>query len=519
VATSVKPRACLAEVIAALSLGTDLGLGHPMEHVLRQCVISLGLAEPCGLDESERSVVYYVALLAWVGCHVDSFEQAKWFGDDIALRNDVYSSDLIGINKARFVLRNIGGNAPAGQRIRTAIEFLGSGREAMESMHSTHCLVAGELARRLGLGESVREALLQVFERWDGKGEPGLLKGTGISRPVRLVQLADVVEVYHRAGGVEAATAVARERSGTQFDPALVQLLNERAAELLTPLEQATSWDVVINTEPGLRRALSDDELDTALEALADFGDLKSPYTLGHSRAVADLSSEAARLYGLPDLEVALVRRAGLVHDLGRMGVSNAIWDKRAPLTAAEQERIRLHPYLTERMLCASRALASLGELAAQHHERLDGSGYPRGSRGSALSPAARILAAADVYRAMLEPRPHREARPPADAAAELRAEVRQGALDAEAVEAVLRAEGHQTARRPQRPAGLTPREVEVLRLLARGLLNKEIAQRLHITPKTVGNHVEHIYTKIGVSTRAAASLFATECGLLEPAA
>ena len=212
------------------------------------------------------------------------------------------------------------------------------------------------------------------------------------------------------------------------------------------------------------------------------------------------------------------MRRAGLVHDLGRLGVSNAIWDKPGPLTALERERVRLHPYLTERMLSAASRLAPLGALAAQHHERLDGSGYPRELRANMLSPSARILAAADVYHAMLEPRPHREARSAGHAAGELRAEAQAGRLDGEAVDAVLRAAGHATARRPQRPAGLTAREAEILTLLARGLLNKEIARRLGIAPKTVGNHVEHIYAKLGVSSRAAAGLVATEHGLLASA-
>jgi HD-GYP domain-containing protein (c-di-GMP phosphodiesterase class II) len=507
---------CLAELIAALSLGTDLGIGQPMEHVLRECVLALGLGERFKLDESDRLVVYYTALLAWVGCHADSYEQARWFGDDITARADVYSADLIGINKARFVMRHLGAGEEPVRRARTALEFVVSGREAMESMHSTHCLIAGDLASRLGLGEPVRDALLQVFERWDGKGTPGLLAGAAISRPVRLVQVADVVEVFHRVGGVDAAVAVARERSGRQFDPTVVACFCDGARELLEPLADATSWDTVIEAQPGLRQTLSNAEFDAALEAIADFADLKSPYTMGHSRAVADLAAEAGRLCGLAEHELRALRRAGLVHDLGRLGVSNAIWDKRAALSAVERERVRLYPYLTERILSASSVLAPLGSLAGQHRERLDGSGYPRGLQASMLSPSARVLAAADVYRAMVEPRPHRAARSAPEAAEELRVEAREGRLDGEAVDAVLRAAGHEITRRAERPSGLTSREVEVLRLLARGLLNKEIARRLEISPKTVGNHVEHIYAKIGVSSRAAAGLFATEHGLLE---
>jgi DNA-binding CsgD family transcriptional regulator len=221
----------------------------------------------------------------------------------------------------------------------------------------------------------------------------------------------------------------------------------------------------------------------------------------------------------LPESEATTLWRAALVHDLGRLGVSNAIWDKQGPLTNAEWERVRLHPYLSERMLARPTALARLGTIAGLHHERMDGSGYPRGLSGSALGPAARLLAAADVYHAMTEPRPHRPPRPPAVATSELRAEAKAGRLDGEAVNAVLEAAGHRVRRRREWPVGLTPREVEVLALVARGSSNKEIARRLSISAKTVGNHVEHIYRKIGVTSRAGAALFATRHGLLDAVA
>ena len=195
--------------------------------------------------------------------------------------------------------------------------------------------------------------------------------------------------------------------------------------------------------------------------------------------------------------------------------MSNSIWDKRGPLGAGEWERVRMHPYLTERMLHRSPALAPLGTIVVQHRERLDGSGYPHGLSGGAISRPARIVGAADAYQAMREPRPHRPRRSAAEAAAELRAEVKAGRLDAEVVEAVLGAAGHRVSRRREGPAGLTAREVDVLRLLALGLSNKQIAGRLVIAPKTVGSHVEHIYAKIGASSRATASLFAMQHGLL----
>ena len=230
---------------------------------------------------------------------------------------------------------------------------------------------------------------------------------------------------------------------------------------------------------------------------------------------MAELAGAAGGRIGLEEPEVRTLRRAGLVHDLGRLGVSNAVLDKRGPLTGGDWERLRLQPYLTERMLRQSEALAPLAAIAIQHRERLDGSGYPRGLSGVGISQNARILAAADAYQAMREPRPHRPARSADAASAELRAEVRAGRLDSDAVEAVLGAAGHRVPRRRDGPAGLTQREVEVLRLLARGLSNKEIAERLVISPKTVANHVEHIYSKIDASTRAAAGLFAMRHGLL----
>ena len=513
-APSTGARVRLAELVAMISLGTDLGMGQSMEHVMRQSVIALRLAERLGLDEATRAVVYYVGLLGWVGCHVDAYEQAKWFGDDQALKADSRRVDLAGVAKRAFVVRHAGAGRGAAERARLGVRFAVEGRHVANTMIENHCVATNVLAAALGLGGDVREALDQTFERWDGKGAPAGAEGDQIRIPARLVTLADVVEIYHRSGGVDAAVAVARERRGTQFDPALVDVFCAEAPALFEDLDSATTWHAVIEAEPALELLLSDAELESALEAIADFTDLKSPWTIGHSRAVADLAHAAATLHGLPPGEATLLRRAGLVHDLGRLGVSNAIWDKPGGLTSSERERVRLHPYLTARMLASSGALAPLGAIAVQHHERLDGSGYPRGLSGDALTPSGRLLAAADAYHAMTEPRPHRAALAPADAAAQLRSGVRAALFDGDAADAVLRAAGHASKRRREWPAGLTSREVEVLKLLVRGLSNKEIAEQLVITRKTAGSHVEHIYAKIGVSNRARASLFAMKHGL-----
>jgi HD-GYP domain-containing protein (c-di-GMP phosphodiesterase class II) len=213
------------------------------------------------------------------------------------------------------------------------------------------------------------------------------------------------------------------------------------------------------------------------------------------------------------------VRRAALAHDLGRVGVSNAIWEKPGRLGFGEWERVRLHPHFTERAFAQSRELAPIGALAGSHHERLDGSGYHRGTRGPGLDQASRILAAADCYGAMREERPYRPALAAPAAEAELMREVEEGRLDPDAVDAVLAAAGHRVAQRPRElPSGLTRRELEILLVLVHGKSNQEIADDLRISVKTVGNHVQHVYEKVGVRSRAAATLWAFEHDLVRAA-
>ena len=506
----------LTELLAAVSLGTDLGMGHPMEHVLRQSFIALRLADRLGLEASEREAVYYSSLLAWVGCHVDAYEQAKWFGDDLALKHDIRLVDEG--NPAQvvtFVLRHLGAGRPRSERARLAATFLGGGRHVVQDINVNHFRAVDMLIERLALSDTIRRSVGQTFERWDGKGDPDGAKGEQLLMPTRLVNLADVVEVFHHAGGVDAAVAVAKERSGTQFDPTIVELFCASAAEIFDELDSASTWDAVMAAGPAPDRELSEWELDVALEAVADFIDLKSPYTLGHSRGVADTAHDAAVHLGMAPEEVSALRRAGLLHDLGRLGVSNAIWDKAAPLTQAEMERVRMHPYFTERMLLSCPALAELAPIAVHHHERLDGSGYPRGLAGDAISMAGRVLMAADLYRSKLEPRPHRPAAGVDEAAAHLRAEVRAARIDGGAAEAVLSATGHRARRRREWPAGLTARQVEVLRLVARGMSQREIAEALVISRKTASNHIEHVYAKTGATNRAMAALFAVKHGLI----
>jgi len=509
----------LAELMAALSLATDLGMGQPLEWALCSCVLAVRLGDALRFSQEELRETYYQALLRYIGCNAETHWMAALAGDEIALRTDFATVDngnmaeVLGMMTRHIRQANAGASRLA--LAQAVVRDLVVSARGTPGFFSGHCEVAQRLAARMGFGERIVHALGQIYARWDGKGTPAL-KGEAIAPAVRVVTLAQDAVTFHRLGGVDAAVNVARKRTGGAYDPAMVERFCHAAPVLLAGLEDEPSWDAVLAIEPGPRLYLTETQLDTACQALADFADIKSPYTLGHSTGVAALAAEAARRGGLPADDVVAIRRAGLLHDIGRVGVSAGIWGKAGPLSSREWEQVRLHPYHTERILARPPALARLGALAALHHERLDGSGYHRAAPASILPPSARILAAADTYQAMAELRPHRPARAPEDAAAELRREAHAGRLDSDAVAGVLAAAGH-PARSGRRAlvAGLSARELEVLRLLARGHSIKQIAAALTISGKTADNHIQHIYAKIGTSTRAGATLFAMENDLV----
>ena len=502
--------------MASLSLATDLGLGQPQEHVLQQAVVADRLAELAGLDGDARAALFYVSLLAWVGCVADSHELARWFGDDSRLRGASYRVDRTGLPMLRFLLTNLDLGTGTADRLAGLAAFATTGMKDVMRSIDAHCQTTGLIAEGLGLAPQVSRALPQVMERWDGKGGPNHLKGRQIEPIVRITQLANEAVAFARIGGAAAATQMLGARRGTQFDPTLVDLATEHAAELFDGLDAVDAWRSVIDGCAPLDRQIGEADVDAIFETFADYADLKSPWFLGHSRATSALAAEAARRAHLPPATVLLVRRAALVCRLGVIGVSAATWNRPGPLSAIEVERVRTVPYLTERVLRNQPALAEIGALAGMFHERLDGSGYPRGLRSSALGPGARVLAAAEMYQALREDRPHRPAMPSADAANLVTQEVRDGRLDGAAVDAVLAAAGHRTRRPSSLTGGLSAREAEVLVLLARGLSNKQIGARLSITPKTAGSHIEHIYDKIGATTRGSAALYAMRHGLID---
>lgn len=502
-----------------LAAGQDHAFGQPVGSQLRSCLIATRLAEAIGLDEADRAAVYWVALLRYLGCTGHAHEVAAVFGDDVETRSRSVVTDLSDPRQLLpEILRNAGGGGSAAHRFRSVLAMLAGGRRYVEMNFRTGCEVGDALVERLGLAAAVRDSLQCTFEQWDGKGFPSGVRGAAIPIPMRVVRLCHDAEALVRIRGMTEAFETVRGRSGRVYDPALVVEFQSVGRDVLAEADKLDPWAAAIAAEPEPRVEVCGDDLDRVLLVVADFVDLKSVYTAGHSRGVADLSAAAASGLGLND-DVDAVRRAAWVHDLGRTAVPNSVWDKPDALTRAEADRVEMHPLLGEQILRRCPGLAAETVIAALHHERLDGSGYSKGLRAASLPMSARVLAAADRYHDLIEDRAYRPALSGGLAAVEIRRRVEDGRLDGQAAEAVLAAAGHvgRSRRRATHPMGLTDREVDVLRLAAQGLTMRQVASRLGISVKTVDHHLQRIYSKTGVGTRGALALFAIEHGLERP--
>ncbi len=502
------------DVLGGLSVAIDLGLGQPAEHMLRSATIACRLSDRLGLGPERRGTVYYATLVMWIGCHADSQEYARWFGDDIAVRRDAYLVDWSGLPYLRFLLGNLAKGEPLPQRLKVIAALFRDAHGQLATLIHSHCTSAAALARHIGLPPEVATTLAYTFERYDGQGLPAGASGDQIPIEMRVAQFADIAEVHHRTYGLDAMIAMASGRRGGQFDPAVVDAVLSGPEELFAHAPDGDVWRDALDRAPDRDVRLTDERFDQLVCAIGDFVDLKCPFTLGHSRAVAELAAATGERLGMAPADVRTLRRAGHLHDLGRLGVSNQLWSKPGDLSPSEWERVRIHPYLTERVLDRIPGLGAVRTVARAHHEHLDGTGYPLGVGGTMLGRSERILAAAVAYQSALEPRPYRAAMPSEQAMERLRSRSRSGMLDPECVDAVLAVAGHRTARL-RRDDLLTPREREVLGLVSRGFTNREIAKRLVLSEKTVRNHVERTYTKIGATNRVGASLYALQHGLV----
>ena len=503
-----------AEVIGSFCLATDLALGLPFEHGLQSTLVAMRLVERMGLDRAAATQAYYGCLLMWAGCTTDAEISSALFADGALLKyfNPVIfgspTETLAGIMKALADPDS----PPVVRAVQGAVRLPEAARG-----HQRHivamCEVAEMLCDRLGMPRDVRDLVRGFTARWDGKGAPRGFGGEQLPVAVRVVHVARDATFQCLLGDTDYVLRVMRDRSGKAFDPDVVMALAEGMPDILGFDESGSVWAEMLAQEPAEMLMLRGDGVDRALAAMGDFADLISSYFIGHSAAVAQLAGDAAARLDLPSRDVVAVRRAAMVHDLGRVAVATSVWNKPTALTADEWEHVRLHAYHTERVLSRSAALAKLGSIAGTHHERLDGSGYHRGVTAPSLPMPARLLAVADAYRTMIEPRPHRAARSAEEAARALGESASIGRIDPVAVAAVLEATGAPVPRMA-RPAGLTDREAQVISMVAKGLQTKQVGNRLGISAKTADRHLQNAYAKIGVSSRAGAALFAMQHGL-----
>jgi HD-GYP domain-containing protein (c-di-GMP phosphodiesterase class II) len=511
-----------ADFLMTLAYATDLATGHSRDFALRSCVLAMRLAGVIQLDDPMRRAIYHQALLRYIGCNADTHLLAAAWGDEIRLRQELHSIDMG--DRAEFtaifvraIKRHFSELAP--DELEKAVERgLARAAEVNVPVLSGHCEVAKRIAERLGLPEELRESLGQIYERWDGRGLPRGLSGQDVKYQVRLVTLAQDAIALAEAHGFESMTKLVEKRADGPYERALVEVFLAHAEPLFAGLDGPVDREAILALEPEPHALLDEAACEEAYLAIADMIDMRMPFTFGHSRAVASLADAACKRLRLPATDVRAARWAAYAHDLGELTVPVSTWMRPAALTERETDAAHLHPYHSER------ALAALGgdgkfvaTLVQRHHERLDGSGYHRNCRSPDLSPAARVLAAAEAFQTAREARPYRPALSDTAAAAKLRNDVKAGALCPSAVEAVLACAGLPSRRASsERIVGLTPRELEVLRLIAAGLTAKEAAQKLEIAPKTADNHIQSLYSKIGVTTRAGAALYALERGLIE---
>ncbi len=490
----------VAGVVAALSVTSDLTRGHPPGEAMRACLLATELARRAGLESGLQGDVFYASLMRFAGCAATSHESAAAFGgDDVVVRA---RGDLMDPTRPAEAIRFLAGLGHGSEKLRVLARAPRVAKIVEESARAD-CEVGADLTQRLGLSDGVRRAVLCAFERFDGKGSPSGLAGADISEAARYAAVAFAAVMFDAVGGADLAMATVARWSGRALDPAIAAIFLDDGPELLRLSNPDDVWGAVVDTEPRPCRVFRNESaLDDALAGFGDAADLKTPFFQGHSRGVAMLARNAA---GVISADPALAYRAGLVHDLGRVIVPTGVWEHPGPLRADQWELVRLHPYHSGRILARSPVLESLGVIASRHHERIDGSGYPAGVRGGELDDTARLIAAADVWHALGEARPHRPAFTPVAAAAV----ISDMALDRDAVRAVLQAGDAPAPSFPPLPVELTERELEVLRRLATGRTKRQIAGELFISHSTVHTHTVHIYTKCGVTTRAGLAMFA----------
>lgn len=407
-------RVRLSEVVSSLSMALDITEGQPAGHAMRNCWIGMGLARAIGLDGPARSSLFYALLLKDLGCSNNASKMSYLFGgDDIAAKRNFKTADTTRvIDRVRYIARNVAPDGTLLQKSRSLAHLVRKGPSEAASLITLRCERGANIARVFGLSEDTARAIQALDEHWDGRGHPYGIRGSDIPLLGRILCLAQTVEVFHARDGVDGALAMARRRSGKWFDPDLVRALIGLRGD-------AAFWNTL--SDPNLPERLAaiepDDHVMHADESMLDrisWGfaqvvDAKSPWTYRHSEGVAQIAVGIGQAQGLTIQELRDLRRTGLLHDIGKLGVSNTILDKPGQLTEDERAAVRRHPEFSERILRSVPCLRHIAELAATHHERMDGRGYYRGIDRSGLSRAARALVVADIFEALSAERPYRE--------------------------------------------------------------------------------------------------------------
>jgi len=511
----VEGPARLVEVLASLSPACDAADGFPPETTMRSAALAGLLAADVG-DASLIRDALVGGLLRHIGCTGFAAEEARLYGagDDVGLRRVMAEVDFGQPERAgRLIADHLAADAPPQARDAAVAALLGSGSAVAAAHDAAQCDAAERLVELLPLTDGARAVASEAFERWDGRGGPAGKAGSEISIVARVVEVAYVAELFRVRQGRGGAVAELKLRAGGHLDPNLVERFLAGAPEHFGTVEdpQRAVWELLVDLEPAPVSTMSAAQVDAAALAFARFSDLKSPWFAGHSEGVSAVAAAAAG----PD--AALARRVALLHDIGRVGVATGTWELPRALRGPERDRVRFHAWETQRILSTTPLFSAEAAAASAAHERNDGSGYHRGLAASGLDPVSRLLAAADVAVALREDRPHRRRLDAIAAQRVLRDEADAGRLDRAAVRAVLDVGSEALVAIPSWPSRLSDREVDVVRLVAAGATNKDIARALGITAKTVAHHVAHAYDKTGCRSRAGIALFAVEHGLVGP--
>ena len=408
----------LSELISALSHALDITEGQPKGHCIRVCWIGMQIAQLLGLTLAQRRDLYYTLLLKDLGCSSNAARICElYLTDDLAFKRDFKAVGDSLPQMLRFVFSHTGLQVGLSERLRGVVNILRNGPRIADELIQTRCNRGAAIARQLRFGDGVANGIASLDEHWNGGGRPDHLAGPDIPLFSRIALLAQVIDVFHTTGGPDAALAEASQRAGSWFDPALVRAFESvaQAPGFWSVLGSPGIETLVLLMEPGDSNAVAtvdDDYLDDIAAAFGQVVDSKSPFTSGHSARVAMYVDAIGLQLGLAEPRRRWLRRGALLHDVGKLGVSNSVLDKPGKLDADEWAQVQSHALHTEAILSRIGAFSELAVVAAAHHERLDGRGYPRGLRGDAISLETRIITTADIFDAISADRPYRGAVP-----------------------------------------------------------------------------------------------------------